>query len=60
MGRGILEDNRGQVSAELIVIIAALMAMALFFVGNLQQTVKNSSETMNAKTSEVLKKIEDW
>jgi len=49
---------RGQVSAELIIIIAALLAVALVLVTQLQRTAVVSSEKMANKTSDVLGAID--
>ncbi len=45
---------RGQVSAELIIIIAALLAVALVLVTQLQRTAVQSSEKVANKTNDVL------
>jgi len=59
MRRGIIEDNRGQVSAELIVVIAALLAVAMIFVTSLTETVTEAKNQMATETGEVLDAIKD-
>ena len=59
MRRGVLEDDRGQVSAELIVVIAALLAAAMFFVSSLNDTVGKAGEKMADNTAGVLEKIDE-
>ena len=57
MGR-LIDDDRGQVSAELIVVIAALLAVAMFFVSSLNDTVTQAGDKMQDKTGDVLKQID--
>lgn len=59
MRRGILEDNTGQVSAELIVVIAALLAVAMIFVSSLMDTVTDARGQMDEETKEVLDAIKN-
>lgn len=58
MGRKLFEDNKGQVSAELIIVIAALLAVAMIFVNNLSTTVEKASTQMEAKSDKIIEKIE--
>ena len=50
--------NRGQVSAELIIVIAALLAVALVFISSLNNTVKDASKKMGEKSKDVLGEID--
>ncbi len=59
MGRKLLSDEHGQVSAELIIVIAALLAVAMIFVSNLTTTVHSASNEMGNKSVEVLEKIKN-
>ena len=51
-------DNRAQVSAELIIVIAALLAVAMVFVQSLSSTVEQASKRMNHTAKSVLDKID--
>ena len=57
MGRRLIEDNRAQVSAELIIVMAATLAIALLFLGNLNKTVTGASEAMTTKSQAVVDQI---
>lgn len=59
MGRGLFDDERGQVSAELIIVIAALLAVAMIFVTSLTSTVDKASDEMAKKSDSVIKKISE-
>ncbi len=51
--------NKAQVSAELIIVIAALLAVALVFVKSLSSTVGQASKKMNHTAKGVLDKIDE-
>jgi undecaprenyl pyrophosphate phosphatase UppP len=51
------EDCKAQISAELIIIMAAVLAVAMIFVTNMTSTAKDSTELMNKKAKTVLDKI---
>lgn len=53
-----LEDDSGQVSAEMIIVMAALLAVAMIFVTNLGKTVEDASTKMKTKSGDVLKEID--
>ena len=59
MGRELLEDESGQVSAELIIVMAAILAVAMIFVKSLSDTVTKANNEMGNKSADVLKKIHD-
>ena len=50
-------DESGQVSAELLIVLAALAALALFMVNQLQTSAKGMSETTQKKIEEINKKL---
>ncbi len=52
-----LEDNGGQVSVELLIIIAAVLAVAIILVSQLQSTANSGKETLAKKANFVLKNI---
>ncbi len=52
-------DEKAQVSAELIIIIAALMAVAVIFITQLEKTAKTGKAVLSNKTSEVFDEIKD-
>ena len=49
--------ERGQVSAELIIVIAAVLAVALIFVTQLGETAKKGSAELGNKSEDVLAAI---
>jgi uncharacterized protein (UPF0333 family) len=49
--------EKGQVSAELIIVIAAVLAVALIFVTQLGETAKKGSAELSNKSDEVLAAI---
>ena len=54
----LLMDCKGQISVEMIVIMAAIVGLALFLVTQLQGTVSAGSEKLNAKANDVFDLIE--
>ena len=51
--------KRGQVSVELIIVIAALVAVALVLVTQLQKTATTASAKVSNKTADVMAGIDD-
>jgi Tfp pilus assembly protein FimT len=51
-------DNKAQISAELIIIMAIIAAFAVFLFQNLQGTVGKVSKTLDEKTSKLVSEIE--
>ena len=51
-------DNRGQISAELIIVIAAMLAVAILLVSQLTTTTKGASESLSKKSEDLLKQID--
>lgn len=52
-------DQQAQVSAELIIVIAALIAVAIVFVTQLQQTAQKGRDTINTSSNKLLGEIEE-
>lgn len=51
-------DNRAQISAELIIIMAAILAVAIVLVTNLKNTAGDASKKLSSKSDELLSKID--
>lgn len=54
-----LKEERAQVSAELIIVIAALVAVAIVLVTQLQNTAKTGGKLLSNETSKVFKAIRE-
>ena len=52
-------EETGQVSAELIIVIAAVLAIAILLVKSLTETATEARDEMDAKSKEVMDKIKD-
>jgi len=53
------EEERAQISAELIIIMAAILAVALIVVSQLQSTARGGTEKVGNKTEELWEKIDE-
>ncbi|MCD6414351.1 MAG: class III signal peptide-containing protein [Candidatus Diapherotrites archaeon] len=51
-------DSKAQVSAELILIMAAVLAVAILLVKQLQDTAKSGSKKIDEKADKVFKEID--
>lgn len=51
-------DSRAQISAELIIVMAAVLAVALILVKNLGSTAQSASSKMSNKSDDLLREIE--
>lgn len=51
-------DERGQVSAEMLIIIAALIAVAIVLIGQLQNSAKTGAKNLEAKTDKAWSELE--
>ena len=56
---GFWEDEKAQVSAELIIVIAALMAVAIVLITQLQNTAQEGKKTLEKTTKTALDEIGD-
>jgi len=52
-------ENKAQVSVELIVLLAAVVAVALVLVSQLQKTGKKGAEVIDKKTEKIFDEIAD-
>ncbi len=52
-------DNKGQISIELIIVIAAILAVALIFIKNFSGSAKKSVSKFNNKTDAILKELDN-
>lgn len=53
------KKSRGQASAELIILIAAVLAVALILVSKLQDTAKKGADLLDRNAQKVLAEIND-
>lgn len=54
---GFWEDESGQVSAELIIVIAAMVAVAIVLVGQLQDTAQTGKKVLANETAKAFREI---
>ncbi len=54
-----LEEQRAQISIELIIVLAAVVAVVLLLVTQLQETSKEGTKVIDAKTKKIFKEIDD-
>ncbi len=52
-------EERAQISVELIIVMAAVVAIVLLLVSQLQKTTEKGAKVIDKKTSEIFKEIED-
>lgn len=51
-------EEKGQVSAEMLIIIAALIAVAIVLIGQLQNSAKTGAKNLEAKNAAAWKEID--
>jgi hypothetical protein len=51
------KHEKAQVSAELIIVLAALVAVAILLIAQLQDTAKSGAKVVNSETDKALKEI---
>ena len=51
-------DDKGQVSIEMILIMAAVLGLAFMLFNNLTATAESASNQMNNKTNQIISKLE--
>jgi len=56
--RNLYKDQRAQISAEMIILIAAIIAIVLVVVTQLQKTTAKANKTVDKKADDVFKQIE--
>jgi len=54
----IIKDEKAQISAEMIILIAAIIAIVLVVITQLQKTTTKANKTVDSKADDVFKKIE--
>lgn len=54
-----LSEERAQISVELIIVLAAVVAVVLVLVSQMQATSSEGSKKLEETSKDVLKKIED-
>jgi len=52
-------DDRAQISAELMIVLAAMAALALFLIDQLNTTAKDMNESYSTKINEIKNKIDN-
>jgi len=55
----IIMDNKAQISIEMIIVLAAVVAIVLLLVSQLQQTSKQGADVIKKKTDDIFKEITD-
>ncbi|MBU0662049.1 MAG: hypothetical protein ABH854_03930 [Candidatus Diapherotrites archaeon] len=55
----LLFEERGQISVELIIVLAAVVAIILLLVSQLQKTTAKGAKVIDTKTSDIFDEIED-
>ncbi len=55
----IFMDNKAQISIEMIIVLAAVVAIVLLLVSQLQQTSKQGADVIKKKTDDIFKEITD-
>jgi len=53
-----LKETKGQISIELIIILAAVVALVLLLVGQLQDTSEEGVKVINDKSKKIFNEIE--
>ena len=54
----IIKDEKAQISAEMIILIAAIIAIVLVVITQLQKTTTKANKAVDSKADDVFKKIE--
>lgn len=54
----LMADQRAQISAEMIILIAAIIAIVLVVVTQLQKTTNKANKAVNNKADDVFKQID--
>ena len=59
MLRELVDEQKAQISIELIIVLAAVVALVIFLATQLKATSAKSAEQLQKKTEEVFSKIEE-
>ncbi len=54
-----LKDDKAQISVEMIIVLAALLAVAIVLITKLSSTSKQASEKIDDKTNDLMEQIDD-
>lgn len=54
-----LSEQRAQVSIEMIIVLAAVVAIVLLLVSQLQKTAEKGAKVFDKKTNDIFKQIDD-
>jgi uncharacterized protein (UPF0333 family) len=57
--KNLINDKKAQISAEMIILLAAIIAIVLLVVTQLQKTTKKANSTVEKKADKVFDKIDD-
>ena len=52
-------DNRAQISAEMLMILAALVGLSVFVLGRLGETAKNTADKIGEKSTEFNNELDE-
>ena len=58
MLRELVKEQKAQISVELIIILAAVVALVLLLVSQLQDTSKEGAKVIEKKSEEIFKEID--
>lgn len=56
---GFLDDSRAQISVELIIVLAAVVALVLLLVSQLQETSEDATKVIEQKSKKIFQQIDD-
>jgi len=56
---GFLYDSRAQISVELIIVLAAVVALVLLLVSQLQETSEDATKVIEQKSKKIFQQIDD-
>jgi len=59
MNANMFNENKAQISVELIIVLAAVVAVVLILVSQLQATSEEGSKKLEEKSDSIFKKIDD-
>ncbi len=57
--KSIIKDCKGQISAEMIILLAAIVAIVLVIITQLQKTTTKANKTVEGTANKIFDKIED-
>ncbi len=57
---GFLNESKAQISAEMIIVLAALIAVAVVLITKLTGTSKKAADSIDTKSTDLINKINDF